>query len=494
MPHEQRGNEPHNVRPDQRYDVPKTMTFSTEDTIVAIATPPGQGGVGIVRLSGSQAWGYGQRLFQRVRDGSPIRSHVLAFGHAVDPATHAVLDEGMIAYMRGPHSYTGEDSVEINAHGAPLVLRRIVEAALALGARMAEPGEMTLRAFLHRRIDLAQAEAVADLIAANSDAAIRQALGQLAGKLSEQIAGARVAVLRALAPIEASMDFPDDEVPPPQIADLLIAIDAADAIVSALLAGAERGRVTREGVRCVIVGRPNVGKSSLLNALLRADRAIVTPIAGTTRDTIEETAIVGGIACHLVDTAGITASNDPIERIGVERSRTALQAAEITLLVLDRSVALTDEDRAVITEVAKQGARGLLIVLNKSDLPATLDSAMVSDAMQAADIATSSLPIITVSGVTSTGIDALETAIAERALGGPVTESAGLVARARHRDALRLAHDALLAAHETLATGLPLDLAAEDLRDALYAFGTITGETITEDLLTTIFQEFCIGK
>lgn len=481
------------------------MNLATDDTIVAIATPPGQGGVGIVRLSGPLAWTIGQRMFTRAGHGlTKPRTHHLYFGHIQDPASGDTLDEGLVAFMQGPRTYTGEDTVEFNAHGAPVVLRRIVAAALGQGARAAEPGEMTLRAFLHGRIDLAQAEAVADLIAANSEAAARQALGQLAGELSTQIQGARGEIIRALAPIDASIDFPEEEVPLPMLIEIGARIDRASQTVAALLAGAERGRVVREGVRCAIAGRPNVGKSSLLNRLLRADRAIVTPIAGTTRDTIEETAIIGGIACHLIDMAGIATTADPIEQIGMDRSRAALAQAEIALLVLDASEPLTDGDRAALDALITAGFgapdRPCAVVLNKADLPAhllPLDVQAVLDVAFEADIRAlpnMPIPVVATSLVTGAGVDELEAVITSMALGGPASESAGLVARARHRDALRAAAESLTQARITLTDRFPLDLVAEDLRDALNALGAITGETITEDLLSSIFAEFCIGK
>jgi tRNA modification GTPase len=468
------------------------MSFSTADTIVAIATPPGLGGVGIVRLSGPLAWQIAGRLFVRRQRGA-VRPQRLYYGRIIDLESDETLDDGLLACMRGPHSYTGEDVAEINAHGAPVILQRIVAAALALGARAAEPGEMTLRAFLHGRIDLAQAEAVADLIAAESDAAARQARGQLDGRLSARIQAARDEILHALAPIAASIDFPDDEVPSPDRADLAGRIAAAATVAADLLAGAAQGRIVREGVRCAIVGRPNVGKSSVLNRLLGADRAIVTPVAGTTRDTIEATTSIGGIAWHLIDTAGISATEDPIERLGIARSRAALAEADVALLVLDRSVALMDADRAILAEAQSLGfgaERGLVIALNKSDLPPAMDGTL-SDATNGA---VEKPQVIATSMLTGAGIADLEAALLATALGGPLTESAALVARARHRDALRAAAASLAAAQATLADGLPLDLVAEDLHDALHALGLITGESVTDDLLGAIFSEFCIGK
>ena len=483
------------------------MNFSTADTIVAIATPPGQGGVGIVRLSGPQAWEVAQRLFRR-RAGGALHPQRLYYGDIVDPVTEEILDDGLLAVMRAPHSYTGDDAAEINAHGSPVVLGRIVGAALALGARAAEPGEMTLRAFLHGKLDLAQAEGIADLISANSAAAARQAHQHLTGQLSVQVRAARDAVLRALAPIDASIDFPEDEVPTPDRAALAATIGTAEIAIADLLAGAARGRITREGVRCVIAGRPNVGKSSLLNALLRMDRAIVTPIAGTTRDTVEESASLGGVAFHLIDTAGITTTDDPIEGLGIARSRAAIAAADLALLVLDRAVALTAADREIAQELRDEGFgsdRPIIIVANKSDLPGQwnhMEASHLLDAIgmdappaKAAGAQQSAAPAaVAISTITGEGQPALEAQMLAAALGGAGSADAALVARARHRDALRVAGEALAAAQTTLRDHLPLDLVAEDLRDALHALGLITGETITEDLLSSIFSEFCIGK
>jgi tRNA modification GTPase len=466
-----------------------------DDTIAAIATPPGVGGIGIVRLSGPLAFAVGLRIFRPAHplaeDTAPP-SHQLLYGHAVDPANDdAVIDEALAAFMRAPRTYTREDVVEISAHGSPLALRRILEVALAAGARAAQPGEMTLRAFLNGRVDLAQAEAVMALINAETDAGHRLALRQLQGELSAEVASARRQALEALIRIEASIDFPEDEVPPPDPTELAALLTGAQAGVERLLASADRGRVLREGLRVALVGRPNVGKSSLLNALLRTERAIVTPVAGTTRDTVEEKALIGGLAVQLVDTAGLTPSDDPVERIGVERSRAAAQAADLLLLVLDGSEPLTPLDATVATELRTLGQadtlRPAILVLNKADLPHQLSD-------EAAQALWPDAPLVATSTVTGSGLAALEGEIAALALGGTAQAGDALVSSARHKDALRRGVEHLQAAQATLANGLPLDFVAIDLRAALEALGEITGETATADLLDRIFAEFCIGK
>jgi tRNA modification GTPase len=474
------------------------------DTIAAIATPPGPGGVGIVRISGPGAFAIGRALFRPAQplpgeDAIPP-SHRLTYGHSVDPATAEVIDEVLVAFLRAPRTYTREDTVEINAHGGLLLLRRILELALAAGARAAQPGEMTLRAFLNGRIDLAQAEAVMALINAESDAGRRLAFRQLQGDLSARVGAARAAALDALVHIEASIDFPEEEVPLPDPAELACLLDLARAEVERLLAGADRGRVLREGLRVAIVGRPNVGKSSLLNVLLGTERAIVTPHAGTTRDTVEERATLGGIALHLVDTAGITPTEEPIERIGVERSRAAAQSADLLLFVLDAASPLTELDQRAATELrqlsgtADEGAPTesaatgpLILVLNKCDLPAVV-------AEDAAAALWPGAPLVHTSTLTREGIAALEEAVARLALAGQASAADALVASARHRDALRRADEHLAAAAATLEERLPLDFVAIDLRAVLDALGEITGETATADLLDRIFAEFCIGK
>src|SRR5438046_14313 len=315
------------------------------DTIAAIGTPSGYGGIGVIRVSGPEAFLQVLPLLQRPdRQTDLPPSHLLTYGHIVDPTTLEVLDEVLVAFMHAPHTYTREDVVEIQGHGGPLVLQRILSLVLTQGARMANPGEFTLRAFLNGRLDLAQAEAVMDLISAQTEAGQRLAMQQLRGRISEQVQEARQTLLGVIARIEASIDFPEEDVPTPQAAELLPLIHTARQQVDTLLAGSDQGRLYRQGIRTAIIGRPNVGKSSLLNALLRSERAIVTPIAGTTRDTVEEIANLRGIPLHLIDTAGITPTDDPVEQIGVQRSRAAAESADLVLLVFDGSEPLTDQD------------------------------------------------------------------------------------------------------------------------------------------------------
>jgi tRNA modification GTPase len=428
---------------------------------------------------------------------------MLTYRHIIDPATRDVLDEVLVAFMHAPHSYTAEDVVEIQGHGGPLILKRILRAVLAQGARMANPGEFTLRAFLNGRMDLAQAEAVMDLIGAQTEAGQRLAMQQLRGRLSEQVQTARQATLGVIARIEASIDFPEDDVPTPQPEELRPLIAIAQQQVDLLLAGSEQGRLYRQGLRTAIIGRPNVGKSSLLNALLRTERAIVTPVAGTTRDTVEEVANLRGIPLHLIDTAGITPTNDPVEQIGVERSRAAAESADVVLLVYDGSESLTEQDRKVSAELQAMGfgehpdmstneiyqhRRPVVVVVNKADQPLRLEVSEIGAMWpQATFVKTSTL--------TGEGLAALEEAIADLVLAGKVLGNESvLVTNVRHQEALRRAAEHLQASVISLEQGLPLDFVSIDLRAAYDALGEVTGETASEDLLDKIFSEFCIGK
>jgi tRNA modification GTPase len=427
---------------------------------------------------------------------------LLTYGHIIDPTTEEVLDEVLVAFMQPPHTYTREPVVEVQGHGGPLVLQRILRAVLTQGARMANPGEFTLRAFLNGRLDLAQAEAVMDLIGAQTEAGQRLAMQQLRGRLSEQIQEARHAVLGVIARIEASIDFPEEDVPTPQLQELRPLIAEAQRQVDALLASSQQGRLYRQGLRTTIIGRPNVGKSSLLNALLRTERAIVTPIAGTTRDTVEEVANLRGIPLHLIDTAGITPTDDPVEQIGVQRSRAAAESADVVLLVFDGSERLTERDHLVSDELQAMGfgsgasyddtsyrhGRPVIVVVNKADRPQFIERESLQRMWP-------SSPVVDTSTLTGTGLPELEETLAELVLAGRTLHSASvLVTSARHQEALRRAAEHLRASLIPLEQGLPLDFVSIDLRAAYDALGEVTGETASDDLLDRIFSEFCIGK
>ncbi len=419
-------------------------------------------------------------------------------GRSSIPYTEETLDEVFVAFMHAPRTYTCEDVVEIQGHGGPLILQRILRLVLAQGARMADPGEFTLRAFLNGRLDLAQAEAVMDLIDAQTEAGQRLALQQLRGHVSTQVQEARYAILTVVARIEASIDFPEDDIPTPQPDELAPLIAVAQKQVTTLIAGFEQGRLYRQGLCTAIIGRPNVGKSSLLNALLRSERAIVTPVPGTTRDTVEEVANLRGIPLHLIDTAGITPTNDPVEQIGVQRSRAAAEAADIILLVFDGSESLTAQDAQVSDELRTFGfgmyngaastTRPVIIVVNKSDCPQRLDVAEIQALWPQS-------PLVTTSTLTGTGLAQLEETLADLVTSGKTLHSESvLVTSTRHQEALRRAAAHLHASVASLNQKLPLDFVSIDLRAAYDALGEITGETASDNLLEQIFSEFCIGK
>jgi len=461
--------------------------FSLDDTIVAISTPIGEGGIGIVRLTGPDAAGILRQLF--VPGSQESRSNLeprkLHYGHVRDGATGETVDEVLAAYMPAPRTFTRQDVVEINGHGGIVALRRILGLCLRQGARLAEPGEFTARAFLNGRLDLAQAEAVLEIVRAKTETSLQAAVGQLAGHLSERVQAVRAVLVEALAYLEASIDFFEDEIPERDIGPVL---EGARADLAGLLAGADRGIIYREGVRAAIVGRPNVGKSSLLNRLLRTSRAIVTDIPGTTRDTLEETLNLAGIPVVLVDTAGITSkAQDPVEQIGVERSRAALARADLALLVVDASQPLADADRSIAALVDGKPA---IVILNKIDL---------LEEHQRAALASPFLnipsPWVPLSALTAEGLEDLEEAIVETVFSGQVTAAeTPLVASPRHKAALNRALDHVEAAREAYRSGELADLVAIDLAAAVNALGEITGQTASEDLLDTIFGNFCVGK
>ena len=443
-----------------------------QDTIAAISTPIGEGGIGIVRLSGPDALAIARKVFDR-----PLSNRRLVYGHITDPETGEVVDEVLVAYMEAPHTYTREDIVEINCHGGPLPLQRILGLALRYGARMANPGEFTLRAFLNGRIDLAQAESVLDVVRAKTAASLRVAVQGLGGKLSQSLMEVRSQLMGVLAYLTARIDFPEDEV---EGQEVIPTLEGARQMLKELISSAEAGVVYRQGVRTAIVGRTNVGKSSLLNCLLRQSRAIVTPVPGTTRDTLEEVVNLKGVPFVLVDTAGIVQSKDMVEVLGVERSRRAIEQADFVLLVIDTSEPLKDPDREIIGLLA---GKEVVVVANKSDLPGQADL----DSLPWLKVSTSAL--------TGDGLEELEDRMVDCVLRGKVfTSDALLVSNPRHKSALERAQSLLEQALSSIEAQMPDDFVTIDLTAALNALGEITGETVTEELLETIFSNFCIGK
>jgi len=456
------------------------------ETIAAVATPAGEGAIAIIRLSGRDAVKIAESVFRGRKRLSEARSHSLMHGRIVS-ADGKTIDDVLVGVMRAPRSYTGEDVVEVNCHGGPVVVQTVYNTLIAAGARPAEPGEFTKRAFLNGRLDLAQAEAVIDLVRAKSPKGLEVAAKQLEGELSARIQAVRAEILNLLAHIQVLIDYPEEGIAELGEGEALARVEKASAAVAQLLAGAEAGRVYREGVRAAIVGRPNVGKSSILNALLREERAIVTDIAGTTRDTIEERAVLGGVSFVLTDTAGLRETDDPVERIGVDRTKRALKGADVILVILDGSEPLAPEDVEVL-ELACEEEIPKVIAVNKSDRPQRLD-------VESLGRWAGPLRPVRVSALSGEGLEALEKALAEAASGG--TAGAGdavLVTRARHRAALERAARALADARRTIEGGYTADVLGVDLQEALEALGQITGESVGDEVVAEIFAQFCVGK
>lgn len=465
------------------------------DTVAAIATPIGEGGIGVIRISGPNAIEVSGEIFRTVSGVSvaDLRSHTAHYGWVVDPVMSDRIDDGILTVFLAPKSYTGEDSVEISCHGGIVPMRRVLEVATRAGARLADPGEFTKRAFLNGRLDLAQAEAVLDIIRAKTDEALRVARRQFEGVLSMRIRTIRDELVGTMAHIEASIDFPEDveEWEPGRIAG---SIRDGIASLEALLSTADRGKIYREGLKTVIVGRPNVGKSSLLNALLRESRAIVTPIPGTTRDVIEETLNIRGIPIRTVDTAGVRETDDPVERIGVERTRQAQAEADLVLAVLDAETGLDSDAQELLNSLTE---KRLIVVLNKSDMIRQADTVSLAAGIQAWLMANGrgDTRVVTTAAPSNEGILELEDLIAETVLsGGASANDSAVVSNVRHRRALEDARSCLEQAMQTTVSGMPLDFISIDLKSAIDALGTVTGETVSEDIIDRIFSDFCIGK
>lgn len=460
-------------------------TVTEFDTIAAIATPPGEGAISIVRLSGDDAVTIADQVFKG-KDLTKVSSHTINYGHFIDPKTREIIDEVMVSVLRAPKTFTREDTVEINCHGGIVPTNKILQVLLTNGARLAEPGEFTKRAFLHGRIDLAQAESVMDLIRAKTDRSMKAALNQLDGELSQLIKNLRQEILDVLAQVEVNIDYPEyDDVE--EMTSKLLREKALDvcAKIEQLLVTARQGKILREGLATALVGRPNVGKSSLLNHLLHEDKAIVTDIAGTTRDVIEEYVNVLGVPLKLVDTAGIRETDDRVEKIGVERSRQALDRSDLVILLLNASEPLTTEDIELL-QLTQDKKR--IIVLNKMDLEPKLD---LNELYQYVDKA----EVLKTSVLKNEGIRELEEHIATLFYGGiENSQTTVLVTNARHIALLEQAKAALEAVLTGLEQELPVDLVQIDMTRAWELLGEITGDSYQDELLDQLFSQFCLGK
>ncbi|MFS0821094.1 tRNA uridine-5-carboxymethylaminomethyl(34) synthesis GTPase MnmE [Bacillus sp. 1P02SD] len=455
------------------------------DTIAAISTPMGEGAIAIVRLSGDEAIDIANRVFKG-KNLKEVDSHTIHYGHIVDPDTNQVVEEVMLTLMRGPKTFTREDVVEINCHGGLVSVNRVLQLVLTNGARLAEPGEFTKRAFLNGRIDLSQAEAVMDLIRAKTDRAMNVAIGQMEGKLSTLINRLRQELLETLAHIEVNIDYPEyDDVEEMTHRVLLEKASKVRVEIIKLLETSNQGKILREGLSTVIIGRPNVGKSSLLNSLVHENKAIVTDIPGTTRDVIEEYVNVRGVPLRLVDTAGIRETEDIVERIGVERSREVLKKADLILLVLNYGDELTEEDERLFEAVSGMDS---IIIINKTDLPQKINMEKVKELAK-------DNPIVTTSLLEEKGVDALEEAISSLFFTGNVeANDLTYVSNSRHIALLTQAKKSIEDAITGVESDLPIDMVQIDLTRTWELLGEIVGDAVHESLINQLFSQFCLGK
>ncbi|WP_181444685.1 tRNA uridine-5-carboxymethylaminomethyl(34) synthesis GTPase MnmE [Bacillus sp. 03113] len=458
------------------------------DTIAAISTPMGEGAIAIVRLSGSDAFGIAEKLFKSVNGHKimQVPSHTIHYGHIIDPKTNEVAEEVMISVMKGPKTFTKEDVIEINCHGGIVSVNRVLQLLLTNGARLAEPGEFTKRAFLNGRIDLSQAEAVMDLIRAKTDRAMNMALSQMEGRLSKLIRRLRQEILETLAHVEVNIDYPEyDDVEEMTHNLLLEKASLVQKEIQKLLQTSQQGRILREGLSTVIVGRPNVGKSSLLNSLVHENKAIVTDIPGTTRDVIEEYVNVRGVPLRLVDTAGIRETEDIVERIGVERSRQVLKEADLLLLVLNFADILTEEDENLFKAVE---GMDVIVIVNKTDLPQQID-------MERVQFLSKNHKLVTTSLLKEQGIDELEKSIAALFFEGEIeARDMTYVSNTRHISLLHQALQSIEDAINGIKMGTPIDMAQIDLTRTWEILGEIIGESVHESLIDQLFSQFCLGK
>lgn len=456
------------------------------DTITSISTPMGEGAIGIVRLSGHDAVEIADKLYKGKHLLKDVPTHTINYGHIIDPETEEVVEEVMVSVLRAPRTFTREDIVEINCHGGILTINRVLELTMTYGARMAEPGEYTKRAFLNGRIDLSQAEAVMDFIRSKTDRASKVAMNQIEGRLSDLIKRQRQSILEILAQVEVNIDYPEyDDVEDATTEFLLERSQEIKQEIQKLLDTGVQGKIMREGLSTVIVGKPNVGKSSMLNNLIQDNKAIVTEVAGTTRDVLEEYVNVRGVPLRLVDTAGIRETEDIVERIGVERSRKALSEADLILFVLNYNEPLTEDDRKLYEVIKNEDA---IVIINKTDLEQRLDLAEVETMV-------GDMPIIQTSMLQQQGIDELEIQISDLFFGGEVqSQDMTYVSNSRHISLLKQAKNAIQDAIDAAEMGIPMDMVQIDLTRTWEILGEIIGESASEELIDQLFSQFCLGK
>ncbi|HDP2992291.1 TPA: tRNA uridine-5-carboxymethylaminomethyl(34) synthesis GTPase MnmE [Staphylococcus aureus] len=456
------------------------------DTITSISTPMGEGAIGIVRLSGPQAVEIADKLYKGKHLLNDVPSHTINYGHIIDPESKEVVEEVMVSVLRAPKTFTREDIIEINCHGGILTINRVLELTMTYGARMAEPGEFTKRAFLNGRIDLSQAEAVMDFIRSKTDRASKVAMNQIEGRLSDLIKKQRQSILEILAQVEVNIDYPEyDDVEDATTEFLLEQSKEIKQEINRLLDTGAQGKIMREGLSTVIVGKPNVGKSSMLNNLIQDNKAIVTEVAGTTRDVLEEYVNVRGVPLRLVDTAGIRETEDIVEKIGVERSRKALSQADLILFVLNNNEALTQEDYTLY-EVVKN--EDVIVIVNKMDLEQNIDINEVKDMI-------GDTPLIQTSMLKQEGIDELEIQIRDLSFGGEVqNQDMTYVSNSRHISLLKQARQTIQDAIDAAESGVPMDMVQIDLTRTWEILGEIIGETASDELIDQLFSQFCLGK
>lgn len=458
--------------------------YDTADTIAAITTPLGESGIGAVRISGPDAYAVGDKIFKS-KSAVPLkerRDRSIQYGTIVDE-NGTCIDEVLALIMKGPHSYTAEDVLEIQCHGGREALESILQLILRSGARMANPGEFTERAFVNGRIDLAQAEAVMDVIQAKSRAGLTSAVSQLEGRLSKVINKTRKELTELVTRLEVMIDYPEEDLEDIAVPDVSGALQEMQEKLQHMLEESQNGRMIRDGVMAAIAGTPNAGKSSLLNRLLQEERAIVTDVPGTTRDVLEEWITLRGVPVCLVDTAGIRETDDTVEKIGVSRARRYLDQADIILAVIDGSRPLTDEDKDILQSAAN---KNVIIVLNKTDLPSVMTSQ---------DLSTYGFPICPISASTGDGLEELKDRLLQEVLKGGFTDGpSALLTNTRHIELVRQSAEALERARQSLQDGMPLDCAVIDIRQAWDTLGSITGDTVHDDIVEEIFSRFCLGK